>query len=89
MCDHHNFHVDAKINRLEDTHQFVVDITIKCIDCGKPFQFLGLEAGIDLQGAKCSIDGLEARIAITPQGVKPNPLQRMAFGISEIHIRKL
>ena len=49
--------------------------------CGLEFEFLGLEPGLDLQGAKVSIDGLQARLAIIPKGHQPNPLQRMAFGV--------
>jgi len=74
----------AKIAYLEDKGgAFMAEITIVCGDCGIPFQFLGLEPGIDTQGARVSIDGLEANIAICPQGAKPSPLQRMAFNVNK------
>lgn len=82
-CKHENFEAHVAVNRLEDSGQFMTDIKVNCRDCGLPFEWLGLEPGVDLQGAKCSIDGLEARIAIIPRGQKPNPLQRMAFGVSK------
>lgn len=59
----------------------MAELKIFCADCGKPFQFLGLDPGLDLQGARVSVDGLEANIAISPEGVKPNPLHRMSYGI--------
>ncbi len=59
----------------------MAEITINCSQCGKPFQFLGLQAGVDTQGATVSIDGLEARIGISPEGVRPNPFQKMSFGV--------
>lgn len=84
MCRHNKRHeVVARIACLEDSGGFVAEITIKCGDCGKPFQFLGLEPGVDTQGARVSIDGLEANIAICPEGSKPNPLQRMSYNIGK------
>lgn len=59
----------------------MAEIRIQCRDCRTPFQFLGLEPGIDMQGARVSIDGLEANIAIVPNGTRPSPLQKMAFNI--------
>lgn len=81
MCKHENFKANVRVARLEDTGQFVAEITVACAQCGKPFQFLGLEPGVDTQGARVIIDGLEANIAICPQGAQPSPLQRMAFDI--------
>lgn len=83
MCEHHNFAAQVNVARLEDTKQFMAEITVKCAECGRPFQFLGLAPGLDTQGATVSVDGLEARIAISPEGAKPNPMQRMAFGVSK------
>lgn len=80
-CKHFNFDAKVAVARLEDSGGFMAEIRIHCTDCGIPMQFLGLDPGIDLQGARVSVDGLEANIAICPQGAKPNPLQRMAFNI--------
>jgi len=82
-CKHLNFGAHVKVARLENIGQFMAEITVECTDCNTPFQFLGLEPGLDLQGARVSIDGLEANIAICPQGAKPSPLQRMAFNINK------
>jgi len=80
-CEHKSFHATVIVARLEDAKQFLADVRVKCADCGTQFQFLGLEPGIDTQGAHVSVDGLEARIAIAPAGSRPSPLQRMAFDI--------
>lgn len=82
-CEHKNFAARVNVARLtrEDTGPvsgFMAEITIQCADCGRRFQFLGLEPGIDLQGARASIDGLEAHIAICPQGTVPSALDRIA-----------
>lgn len=84
-CAHLNFDAVCKVCRLEDSGQFMLEVRVKCVECGVPFQFLGLEPGCDLQGARVSIDGLEANLAICPEGVKPNPLQRMAYGVENFN----
>jgi hypothetical protein len=72
-----NFKAHVGVARLEDTGRFSAEITVNCADCGLPFQFLGLPAGLIMNGAAVSIDGLEARMAISPQGAQPNPFQAM------------
>lgn len=64
MCKHENFHANVKVFRLSDTGRFQADVTINCEQCGEPFRFLGLPAGVDTDGAAVSADGTEARLAI-------------------------
>jgi hypothetical protein len=68
MCEHKNFVVDAKVNRLEDFGRFVADIQIRCSECFVPFVFVGLPAGLNLDGAAVSMDGTEGRFGIVPKG---------------------
>ena len=81
MCGHQNFSVKAQVNRLTDTKQFMAEFTVRCADCDKPFQFLGLPAGVNLQGAATDPEALEARLAICPKGQLPSPLDNIAFAI--------
>ncbi len=74
-CQHMQFSADCKVARLEDSGRFILEVGVRCTECGKPFQFLGLKPGLDLNGATVSLDGLEANIAICPQGSRPNPFQ--------------
>lgn len=82
-CQHNKNHrVEAKIACFKDRpNGFMAELRIFCGDCGKPFQFLGLEPGLDTQGARVSIDGLEASIAISPEGALPSPMQRMSYNM--------
>ena len=82
-----NLATSVDVARLEDKPGgaitgFNAEIRIDCTDCGQKFQFPGPEPGMDLQGALCSLDGLGARIAISPEGSRPNPIQRKAYGIT-------
>ncbi|WP_010137342.1 hypothetical protein [Oceanicola sp. S124] len=77
-CKHTNFGASVKVARLEDTGRFMAEVRVKCEDCGEPFQFLGLEAGLDMQGARVSLDGLEALLSIAPNSQVMSPLLRLA-----------
>ena len=81
-CPHPDFAAAVGIHRLTNEHGVVTgyaaEVRIKCSHCRRHFQFLGLPAGVDLQGATMSVDGLEARLAICPSGEKPSPLDRIA-----------
>lgn len=75
-CEHENFDAHVAVNRLEDVHKFAADITIKCLDCGLSFRFLGLPVGLNLDGATISVDGTELRIAIEPALVLASQIGR-------------
>lgn len=74
-CPHENFKANVAVGRIEPTPpakgmRFCADVRINCTQCGVPFRFLGLPAGLDLNGASVSVDGEEARLAIgTPDTV--------------------
>jgi hypothetical protein len=84
MCKHADFCADVTVNRLEDTGRFQADVRIKCAQCGLPFRFIGLPAGIDLNGAAVSVDGSEGRFAIAPKGEVVTPLE----GLGGFTVRK-
>lgn len=73
-CAHEAFEGNNAVNRMTDTGQFMFDVTIRCSQCGLPFQFIGLALGLDLSGAAMSVDGLTAHLTIVPQGSSPHPL---------------
>lgn len=74
-CQHEIFDAQVTVNRLEDTGRFNADVRIVCQQCNTPFRFIGLPAGLDLNGAAVSIDGCEARLAIAPKGEVVAPLE--------------
>jgi hypothetical protein len=75
-CEHNVFAVNANIGRLSQTEggpitHYVAEITVKCDECGMPFEFVGLPLGVSAYRPTVSIDGLELRAPITPPGTKP------------------
>lgn len=67
-CDHPDFQAQVTVNRLDGVKRFQADVRIECVKCGIPFRFIGLPAGVDLNGASVSVDATEARLAIAPKG---------------------
>lgn len=76
-CKHLSFDADVRVARIEDKGRFMAEIRIRCRDCMTPMQFMGLEPGLNFDGATVSLDGLEANIGIHPEGQRPNPLQKL------------
>lgn len=83
-CKHMNFHAQVNVARLEDSGRFMAEVRIRCAECNRPFQFMGLEPGVDLSGARVSVNGLEANLAICPQGQEPSPLDRIILNVGRV-----
>lgn len=76
-CKHMTFDAQVAINRIEDVGRFMCEVRIRCIECNTQFQFLGLQPGLNYDGATVSLDGLEANFGICPQGQRPSPMQQL------------
>jgi hypothetical protein len=74
-CDHPHFEAAVDVIRLQDSGRFAADVRIKCAACGIPMRFIGLPAGVDLNGAAVSVDATEARLAIAPKGEVIPPME--------------
>lgn len=85
-CPHMNFSANVDVSRLETSGRFMADVRIKCTECGEPFRFLGLPAGIDLDGAAVSVDGFEARLAIGTRETVANIIE--SDNITSFTVRK-
>ena len=69
-CAHENFAARVEVSRLTDTGCFAADVRIECSQCKEPFRFLGVPPGISFERPAVSIDGLELRAPIEPEGEK-------------------
>jgi hypothetical protein len=78
VCNHEDFKATVSVARIENKDRFMAEISIACTQCGVPMQFMGLDPGLNYDGATLSLDGLEARIGIHPRGERPTPLQKLA-----------
>lgn len=67
MCEHLNFFANVRVNRIinsDSSISFSADLSIHCEDCGKIFQFIGMEKGLHPDKPMMSLDGTEARLPI-------------------------
>lgn len=87
-CEHKNFQAQVAVGRLSDkdggpvTH-FNADITVKCTDCGMPFQFFCKDVGILNDRPTVNPDGTELRVPIRPNdGTLVIPRSRPQFSIN-------
>ncbi len=78
-CTHEDFSAFANIVRLTDEHDksivkgYTAEVRINCIQCGKPFEFIGVDAGMMSTKPMCSLDAQELRAPIQPKGMKLFP----------------
>jgi hypothetical protein len=69
-------------NKEGEVDRFEADVRITCIQCGVPFRFIGLPAGLDLNGAATNPDATEARLAIAPKGAVVSFVDGAPLGFS-------
>lgn len=74
-CKHKSIDCNLAMAFIEDTNRWQADIRITCADCGTPFRFIGLPAGLDMNGAAVSVDGQEGRFSVAPKGQVVTPLE--------------
>ena len=70
-CVHEQFEAVNKVARLTEGEggpviAYQVDCSIKCVQCGMRFEFVGVPAGVSPNHPMCSADFLEMRIPIRP-----------------------
>ena len=82
-CHHPSFSAVVEVHRLQDepgseVDAFMAVVRIACSVCGQQFQFqfLGLDRGLDIGGARCGFDRTEAHLTISPDGLPPTPTVR-------------
>ena len=71
-CNHESFEVVAEVIRLTENKtskkviNYQAEFRVSCRQCKCRFEFIGLPAGLDLNGPAVSPDGTEARLALVP-----------------------
>lgn len=70
-CQHEQFEADVAVGRISEveggpiTH-YTADVKIKCIECGLPFEFIGMPAGMNRKFPTTNVDFTEAHLPIRP-----------------------
>lgn len=78
-CPHMNFKAQVNVTRMTDNKDettvmgYTAEITINCLECGLPFEFIGVDAGMMPTRPMASPDAQELRAPIRPKGCKIMP----------------
>lgn len=68
QCQHMSFKAKVDVIRIEDTGMKYAELTIKCVDCGSPAQFRGLQYGSTPAAPTVSPDCQEVRLPFLCEG---------------------
>lgn len=76
-CVHEEFFVQADVNRIEPDETgmpkaFMLDITVGCTQCGEPFRFTGLQAGMSYAHPMVDVAETTLRAPIRPASADPD-----------------
>lgn len=75
-CLHLSFDACVAVNRIAEDGQvptaYVADITVSCADCGEPFRWTGLMAGLSYGHPMVSVDEREMRAPLRPASADPD-----------------
>lgn len=79
-CTHEAFGCACAVTFIEDRKCWNADIKIACTQCGEPFKFLGLPAGLSFLSPRVSITADALRAPIAPMG-KPELAATASFDL--------
>ena len=70
-CEHKEFRANCDIGRLSEGEGgpitgYTISVNVKCVECGLPFRFIGLNAGSSPIEPRVSVDGTELRAPLEP-----------------------
>lgn len=76
-CLHENFGAVVEVNRLSQVEggpidAYAADIRVQCADCGEPFRWVGVPAGLSPRQPMCSVDETELRAPLRPASADPD-----------------
>lgn len=75
-CLHMNFDAVVTVNRIAEEGQvptaYNADITVTCADCGEPFRWTGLRAGVSFAFPMVSVNEREMHAPLRPASADPD-----------------
>lgn len=76
-CLHEDFNAFVEVNRLteregEPVDAYSADIRVSCANCGEPFRWIGLQAGLSGGRPMCSIDETVMSAPLRPASSDPD-----------------
>lgn len=76
-CPHEDFDVFAEVGRITDGEggpvtAYSASLRVSCQQCGEPFRWVGMQAGLRADRPMVSVDETELRAPIRPASADPD-----------------
>lgn len=76
-CPHLHFAANVAVNRIADPPDspptaYIADITVDCADCGEPFRWTGVRAGLSFNHPMVSVNEEELHAPLRPASADPD-----------------
>jgi hypothetical protein len=78
-CPHENFGASVSVNRITGdagpaapVTAYAADITVQCEDCGEPFRWIGVQAGLMPDRPMVSVNETVLRAPLRPASADPD-----------------
>jgi hypothetical protein len=76
-CEHEDFEAVVEVNRVTKVEGgpvtgYSADIRVRCLNCGEPFRWTGLRAGLSPARPMCSIDETVLVAPLRPASADPD-----------------
>lgn len=76
-CEHREFEALVGVNRLTESAGgpvvgYSAEIRVSCTECGEPFRWTGLQAGVSPTGPRCSVDETVLAAPLRPASADPD-----------------
>lgn len=87
-CEHHEFVGDIRVGRITEKEggpvtSYMVDLSVKCSFCDRPFLFVGVEAGLNMiGGARVDVSARTLSCRIHPDDGSSLPALKGPTGFS-------
>jgi len=71
-CKHLQFKAQCNVFRLTDSDDpekvtgYTMEVSVMCMECFRPFEFIGLPNGMSPSYPTVDVEGIEARMPIRP-----------------------
>lgn len=78
-CPHEDFDAFVDVGRITASESdpttvlwYAAHIKVNCADCGEPFRWTGVPAGLSPRQPMCSVDEVELRAPLRPASADPD-----------------
>lgn len=65
-CTHTELNSEVRVQHLADTGRFIVELELRCVLCGIPFQFMGAPTGLSMSRPTVNVPATTLHVPVAP-----------------------